>query len=199
MAALKVIYKNKYNKKVNSNFYRYYTLKTSFMMYFISIFGIVALFLLVSGFFNGEDDESTNFLMWVVAIIGVIFVPVYTFTSIRSSTKRDYNARKDSIELVELSKEKVLRQEVVTNQKMVINWVNISKVIEVSDAFYFFLSETDAFTVAKEGLEQGTLEETRLLIETYLKKDKKGRTPFKIKDKQVLKELKAKRKAGKVK
>lgn len=199
MAALKVIYRNKYNKKVNGNFFRYYNLRNSFMMYFISIFGIIALFFLVTGFFSNEDDESTNFLMWVVAIIGVVFVPVYTFTNIRTSINRDYKARKDTIELVELSKEKILRQEIVSNEKMVINWVNVSKVVEVSDAFYFFLSETDAFTIAKEGLEQGTLEETRLLIETYTKKDKKGRTPFKIKDKEVLKELKALRKARKAK
>lgn len=199
MAALKVIYKNKYNKKVNGNFYRYYMLRNSMFMYLITIFGIIALFMLVSGFFSSEEDESANFLMWVIAIIGVVFVPFYTFTNIHTSIKKDYNHRKDTIEQVELSKEKILRQELTSNEKMVINWVNVTKVIEVKDAFYFFLSETDAFTVAKEGLTQGTLEETRLLMETYLKKDNKGRIPFKIKDKETLKELKALKKARKVK
>lgn len=199
MAALKVIYKNKYNKKVNGNFYRYYMLRNSMFMYLITIIGIIALFMLVSGFFSSEEDESTNFLMWVIAIIGVVFVPFYTFTNIHTSIKKDYNHRKDTIEQVELSKEKILRQELTSNEKMVINWVNVTKVIEVKDAFYFFLSETDAFTVAKEGLTQGTLEETRLLMETYLKKDNKGRIPFKIKDKETLKELKALKKARKVK
>ena len=197
MAALKVIYKNEYDKKVNENFYRYYMLRNSMFMYFITIFGIVALFMLVSGFFNGEDDKSTKVLMWVIAIIGIIFVPFYTFTNIRSSVKRDYNARKDTIEQVELSKEKILRHELKTNEKMAINWMNINKVVEVKDAFYFFLSETDAFTVGKAGLVQGTLSETRNLIETYTKKDKKGRAPFKIKDREVIKELKALKKGRK--
>ena len=199
MAALKVIYKNNYNKKVNTNFYRYYMLRNSMFMYLITIFGIIALFLLVSGFFSSEEDSSTNFLMWVVAIVGVVFVPFYTFANIRTSVKRDYNTHKDSVEQLELSKEKILRHELTTNQKMVINWVNVTKVIEVSDAFYFFLSETDAFTVAKVGLTQGTLEQTRLLLETYLKKDNKGRLPYKIKDKETLKELKALKKARKAK
>lgn len=199
MAAIKVIYKNNYDKKVNSNFYRYYMLKNSMLMYFITIFGIVALFMLVSGFFSSEEDESTNFLMWVIAIVGIVFVPFYTFTNIHTSVKKDYNARKDSVEQVELSKEKILRHELTTNQKMAINWVNITKIIEVKDAFYVFLSETDAFTIAKAGLSVGTLDETRLLIETYLKKDKKGRVPFKIKDKETIKQLKALKKARKAK
>lgn len=199
MAAIKVIYKNNYDKKVNSNFYRYYMLKNSMLMYFITIFGIVALFMLVSGFFSSEEDETIKFFMWVIAIVGIVFVPFYTFTNIHTSVKKDYNARKDSVEQVELSKEKILRHELTTNQKMAINWVNITKIIEVKDAFYVFLSETDAFTIAKAGLSVGTLDETRLLIETYLKKDKKGRVPFKIKDKETIKQLKALKKARKAK
>lgn len=194
MAALKVIFKNNYDKKVNKNFYRFYMLRNSLMMYFITIFGIVALLMLVTGFFSGDEDTQTNFLMWTIAIIGVVFVPVYTFVNIQSSSNRDFKARKDTIEEVELSKEKILRHELVSNEKMVINWVNVNKVVEVSDAFYFFLSETDAFTVAKKGIVQGTLDETRLLIETYLKKDKKGRVPYKIKDRETYKAIKKARK-----
>lgn len=194
MAALKVIFKNNYDKKVNKNFYRYYMLRNSFIMYFITIFGIVALFMLVTGFFQDDEDTSTNFLMWLIAIIGIIFVPFYTFTNIHTSAKRDYKARKDSIEQVELSKEKILRHELTTNEKMVINWVNIQKVIEVKDAFYFFITDTDAFTIAKSGLIQGTLKELRILLETYLKKDKKGRSPYKIKDRETLKAIKNARK-----
>ena len=55
----------------------------------------------------------------------------------------------------------------------------------------------DEFTVGKAVLVQGTLSETRNLIETYTKKDKKGRAPFKIKDKEVIKELKALKKGRK--
>lgn len=194
MAALKVIFKNNYDKKVNKNFYRYYMLRNSFIMYFITIFGIVALFMLVTGFFQDDEDTSTNFLMWLIAIIGIIFVPFYTFTNIHTSANRDYKARKDSIEQVELSKEKILRHELTTNEKMVINWVNIQKVIEVKDAFYFFITDTDAFTIAKSGLIQGTLEELRILLETYLKKDKKGRSPYRIKDRETLKAIKNARK-----
>lgn len=194
MAALKVTFKNNYDKTVNRNFYRYYMLRNSFMMYFITIFGIIALFMLVTGFFQDDEETSTNFLMWLIAIIGIVFVPFYTFTNIHTSAKRDYNARKDSIEQVEFSKEKILRHELTTNEKMVINWVNIQKVVEVKDAFYFFITDTDAFTIAKSGLIQGTLEELRILLETYLKKDKKGRAPYKIKDRETLKAIKNARK-----
>ena len=103
------------------------------------------------------------------------------------SARRDYKRRNGQIEVVEFSKEKVSRQEITKGGKMVINWVNISKVVEVNDAFYIFLGNDEAFTVAKSGLTEGTVEQTRNLMKTYLKPDNKGKLPLSIKDKEYLK------------
>ena len=187
MAAQKCIYKNEFDKKISLGFYRYYMLRNSFFMYFFTVFGLVALFMLVSGGFKNEENTSTYFLMWTIAILGIVFVPTYTFLNIHMSAHRDYKRRNGQIEVVEFSKEKVSRQEITKGGKMVINWVNISKVVEVNEAFYIFLGNDEAFTVSKSGLTEGTVEQTRNLMKTYLKPDNKGKLPLTIKDKEYLK------------
>lgn len=183
MAANKVIYKNAYDKKVSAKFFRYYILKNSVFIYLFTVFGLVALFMLVSGAFDQEKD-STYFLMWVIAIMGIVFVPTYIFVNIRASVRRDFKRRGTTIEQIEFSKEKITREELTKHGKMVINWVSIANVIENEDAFYIFLSSDEAFTVAKSGLVEGTVEATRELMLKYLKPDQKGRLPIKIKDKE---------------
>lgn len=195
MAIQRNIYKNEFDKKVSLNFYRYYMLRNSFFMYFFTVFGLVALFMLLNGSFKQDEGTTTYYLMWTVAMMGIIFVPMYTFLNIRMSARRDYKRRNGTIEVVEITKEKVTRSEITKGGKMVINWVNIAKVVEVNDAFYIFLGSDEAFTIAKAGLEEGSIESTRNLMKTYLKPDNKGRIPLKIKDKEYLKEERAEKRA----
>ena len=197
MAMQKNIYRNEFDKKVSLNFFRYYMLRNSFFMYFFTVFGLLALFMLINGAFKNEEKTSTYFLMWTVAIMGIVFVPMYTFFNIRMSARRDYKRRNGTIEVVEISKEKITRMETTKGGKMVINWVNITKVVEVNEAFYIFLGTDEAFTVAKKGLEEGSIESTRNLMKTYLKADNKGRVPLKIKDKEYLKAEKEAKKLAK--
>ena len=195
MAIQRNIYKNEFDKKVSLNFYRYYMLRNSFFMYFFTVFGLVALFMLLNGSFKQDEGTTTYYLMWTVAMMGIIFVPMYTFLNIRMSARRDYKRRNGTIEVVEITKEKVTRSEITKGGKMVINWVNIAKVVEVNDAFYIFLGSDEAFIIAKAGLEEGSIESTRNLMKTYLKPDNKGRIPLKIKDKEYLKEERAEKRA----
>lgn len=197
MAMQKNVYRNEFDKKVSLNFFRYYMLRNSFFMYFFTVFGLLALFMLINGAFKNEEKTSTYFLMWTVAIMGIVFVPMYTFFNIRMSARRDYKRRNGTIEVVEISKEKITRMETTKGGKMVINWVNITKVVEVNEAFYIFLGTDEAFTVAKKGLEEGSIESTRNLMKTYLKADNKGRVPLKIKDKEYLKAEKEAKKLAK--
>ena len=197
MALQKNVYKNDFNKKVSLNFYRYYMLRNSFFMYFFTVFGLLALFMLINGAFKNQDEGSTYYLMWIIAVMGIVFVPMYTFLNIHMSAHRDAKRRGGTVEVVEFTKEKVVRMETTKGGKMVINWVNISKIIEVNEAFYIFLSSDEAFTVAKIGLQEGSIESTRNLMKTYLKPDNKGRIPLKIKDTEYKKAEKAKKKAAK--
>ena len=77
------------------------------------------------------------------------------------------------------------------------NWMTISSVVETNEAFYFFTTEEEAFIIAKSGLMEGTFESLRHMIYTYMPKNKKGVSEFIIKDKEVKKELKEKKKLEK--
>lgn len=198
MAIIKVVIKNPFNKKINKDFYRYYMLRNSFFMYLFSLMGLLCLFMLVSGMVDAEEGSFQYILMWSIALLGVLFVPIYTFINISMASKRDYNKKKDTIEIFEITKEKIQRSIQNVNTKSAVNWMYINKVVEVKDAFYFFTASDEAFTVAKEGIIEGSVETLRQLIITYMAKDNKGRLKFKSKAyKEMLKQEKQAKKGKK--
>ncbi len=182
----KIQFKNKYNKVVAKHFFTYYVFRNSSFTFIITLIGLFALIMLVSGMFKG-NSTNTLMMMWLIAIFLLIFLPTYTFANVNMYVKRDFKNRKDMIEEVEFSKEKIIRHETTTNTKLTYNWVSLFKVIEAKDAFYIFTAPEDAFIVGKEGLVEGKIEDVRTLCCTYLKPDKKGKMPFIITDKEIKK------------
>lgn len=197
MAVNKVIFRGAYDREMNKNFFRYYMLRNSFFMYLLTAVGIFCLFSLLTGAVDPEEDSFQYILMWSITLIGIFFVPFYTFFNIHTQSNRDYKKRKDLIETFEITKEKIQRSVAGAPNKVTLNWVNIAKVVEVNDAFYFFTVNEESFTISKKALVEGTIEGLRVLINTYLKKDKKGSVPYKVKDKEYSKVLKDQKKQAK--
>ena len=114
-----------------------------------------------------------------------------------TSASKDKKKRGNQIELYEISKEKITRGVEGMSKKYVVNWMTISSVVKTNEAFYFFTTEEEAFIIAKSGLMEGTFESLRHMIYTYMPMNKKGVSEFIIKDKEVKKELKKKKKLEK--
>ena len=197
MAANKVIFKNSFDIKVSRAFYRYYTLKHSTFMYFLIAMGLVSILYMGLNKFQFDNSFST-ILIWSIASIGIIFMPAYTFASIMSSARRDKKKRGNQTEIYELTKEKIERRVEGVSGKYAVNWASIESVVEAKNAYFFFTLEQEAFTIGKAGLIEGSLEQVRHLIKTYVPAGKNGKVPFIIKDKELKKELKLRKKEKKL-
>lgn len=199
MAANRVVFKNKFNIKVSRAFYRYYTLKHSTFMYFLIVMGLVSVLFISLGMID-TNNTFQAILIYSIAGVGLIFMPTYTFVSIMSSAQRDKKKRGEQTEIYEITKVKIERHLDGISGKYAINWASIESVVESNIAFFFFTVEQEAFTIPKEGLIEGSLDDLRYLIKTYLPPQKNGKVKFVIKDKEykkVLKEEKRKQKQAK--
>lgn len=197
MATTRVTFRNEYDIKISRKFYRYFNLRRSYLMYFIMAMGALCLVLLLFNTVNIKENQFQFIMFLSIAMIGLVFMPFYTFINIMTSASKDKKKRGNQIELYEISKEKITRGVEGFNKKFVVNWMTISSVVETSEAFYFFTTEEEAFIIAKSGLQEGTFESLRHMIYTYMPKNKKGVVEFIIKDKEVKKELKEKKKLEK--
>lgn len=197
MATTRVTFRNEYDIKISRKFYRYFNLRRSYLMYFIMAMGALCLVLLLFNTVNIKENQFQFIMFLSIAMIGLVFMPFYTFINIMTSASKDKKKRGNQIELYEISKEKITRGVEGLNKKFVVNWMTISSVVETSEAFYFFTTEEEAFIIAKSGLQEGTFESLRHMIYTYMPKNKKGVVEFIIKDKEVKKELKEKKKLEK--
>lgn len=197
MASNKVVIRYKFDKKLSKKFYIFHILRNSFFMYFVCAMGLLSTYLLLTTDLNSADMNITYYLSWSISVIGIIFIPLYLFLSSTVATSKEAKQRKNNDEIFEFTKEKIVRADNLSPKKLVLNWYNISKVYDTNEAFYFYAQNDAAFIVPKNAFEEGTIEMLRLFINSYLKKDTKGKIPYIIKDKEYRKLLKEQKKANK--
>lgn len=192
MAQLKIVSKAKFDKRLVMKFNTRYILTHSFFMYFISLLGIYALITLLTSK-NLNKEEFSYVLSWSIAIIGILFVPLYLFFSVTRATKKEQKDNGDVIDTFEITKEKILKSDSKNTDKIVLNWNLISKVLETKETFYFTTVNDACFQIPKNTIVEGNIESLRTLINKCLTPKKNGKIPFKSKDKEYNNYLKMKK------
>jgi len=174
MAANKIIVKSPYDKDTHVQFYLFHITHKSSMIYMFPLIGLLILFLLTTG------DNKDNITMYITfATFAIIFVPFYIWITIRSNVKRDSKTRVDSIETIEMTKEKITRTDDKINGKDILSWSQIMTVYERVGCFYFYTSNEHGFIVKKDDIVEGDVETIRGYCKKLLRPDKKGKVPFK--------------------
>ena len=197
MAGQKAVFKNPFNFKIQKGFNLYYILTHSIFMYLIFALGIFSLISLLTSEPAEDATKSTNYLAWSIAIMGIIFVPLYLFLNSYMVTRRQAKESKGIIDYYEITKERIIKGDNSGAKKITLNWNNIDRVIEKEDVFYFFTTNDAAFIVSKEGAEGESALILRQLVFANLKKKPKGKVPFKIRVKSYKEEQKLLKKAKK--
>lgn len=196
MAQMKVVCKIKFDKKLLMKFNARYILTHSFFMYFISALGIYALITLIVQ--KEANKESFAYILcWSLAIIGILFVPLYILFSVYRATKKEEKEHKDDIDTFEITKEKITKTNSAVTDKIVLNWNLISKVVETNETFYFTTVNEAAFQIPKKYIEEGNVDTLRTLLNKCLTPGKNGKLPYYVKDKEYKEYLKSKK--GKIK
>lgn len=180
MATNKIIYKSEYNKGYHKDFYLFHMTHKSSFIYIMPLLMLLLLMLMINNNNNKETDNIYTYIAFAVSIF--IFIPIYLFFAVNSNVRRDSKNRSDCTETIEISKEKILRSESKNNEqkgKEVISWQQLLVVHEQLHYFYFYKSNEQGFLVAKELLTKEEINTIRDFCTKYLKKDQKGKIPFK--------------------
>jgi len=200
MAYNKIITKHDYDFKLTKKFNRHYIMTHSIFMYLIFALGLFSLYQLLTGDGLKEGEEFSYYLSWSIAIIGILFVPVYLILNVHLITKKDAKNKTNFYEINEFTKEKIVKNDNSGEKKIVLNWNLIAKVVEYEDVFYFYTTNDAAFLVPKYAFVEGNALELRSMIFKCLQKDNKGKLPYKIHVKEYKEEqkrLKAEQKKNK--
>lgn len=190
MAANKIITTHNYDFKLTKKFNRHYIMTHSVFMYLIFALGLFSLYSLLTGEKPADDKLFSYYLSWSIAVIGILFVPMYLFLNVHLITKKDAKNKVGFVEHNEFTKDRIVKSDNSGEKKIILSWNSIAKVIEKQDVFYFFTTNDAAFLVPKYSFVEGNVTELRALIFKCLPKNTKGKTPFKIKDKEYIAEQK---------
>lgn len=186
MAQLKVISKTKFNRKQVNKFNLRYLLTHSFFMYLITALGIYSLLSLILS--ETVNKEGTSYIIsWSIAIIGVLFVPLYLLFSVVRATNKEEKEKKDVIETFEFTKEKIVKTESNVTEKLVLNWNMIAKIVETNEVFYFHTVNDAAFFISKDTFVEGNIDALRTIINKCLTPKKNGKLPYTVRSKDYKK------------
>lgn len=174
----KVVVESKYRKDLHRSFYLIHMFRRSLSIYFIFLLAAFVIYMAVKQTIATPTETKTIISVWVLSFATVMITPMIMFFRISSATKREAEARKDTVEILEFTKDKILRK-INNESKLTLGWYNIDTIYETEEAFFLYINDDQGLVVAKDGIVKGDSELLRKLAMNNLKPNKKGKVPFK--------------------
>lgn len=174
----KVVVESKYRKDLHRSFYLIHMFRRSLSIYFIFLLAAFVIYMAVKQTIATPTETKTIISVWVLSFATVMITPMIMFFRISSATKREAEARKDTVEILEFTKDKILRK-INNESKLTLGWYNVDTIYETEEAFFLYINDDQGLVVAKDGIVKGNSELLRKLAMNNLKPNKKGKVPFK--------------------
>lgn len=174
----KVVVESKYRKDLHRSFYLIHMFRRSLSIYFIFLLAAFVIYMAVKQTIATPTETKTIISVWVLSFATVMITPMIMFFRISSATKREAKARKDTVEILEITKDKILRK-INNESKLTLGWYNVDTIYETEEAFFIYINDDQGLVVAKDGIVKGDSELLRKLAMNNLKPNKKGKVPFK--------------------
>lgn len=174
----KVVVESKYRKDLHRSFYLIHMFRRSLSIYFIFLLAAFVIYMAVKQTIATPTETKTIISVWVLSFATVMITPMIMFFRISSATKREAEARKDTVEILEITKDKILRK-INNESKLTLGWYNVDTIYETEEAFFIYINDDQGLVVAKDGIIKGDSELLRKLAMNNLKPNKKGKVPFK--------------------
>lgn len=180
----KIISQSKYSRKQHKDFYTFHLLRRSGTIKFLGVIIILMLFVaLTSTFGDGlpikEENMNSVIFSWIMFGFALSIIPILVITRINNVVKQETPERIQSTEKIEITKVKFTRSNDQIEGKSVFGWRDIQTICETDKYFYVYLSEENGVFIVKDEIIEGDVETFRKLAEANLKKDKKGKLPYK--------------------
>ena len=179
----RIISSSKYNRKQHKEFYKFHLLRRSGTIKFLGVIIFLLLLLAITNTFNKDftikEDTSGIAFSWIMFAMSVGFVPILIITKINNVVKQETPERVASTEKIEVTKIKFTRTNDKIEGKSVFGWTDIEVVCETDKYFYVYLANDNGIFIVKEDIIEGNVELFRKYALANLKKDKKGKVPYK--------------------
>lgn len=179
----KVISQSKYNRKQHKDFYTFHLLKRSGTVKFLAVIIVLMFFVAITSTFNKDfsikEETGSIVFSWVMFGFSLSIIPILIITRINNVVKQETPERIQSTEKIEVTKIKFTRSNDQIEGKAVFGWRDIQTICETDKYFYIYLSEENGVFIVKDEIIEGDVETFRKMAEANLKKDKKGKLPYK--------------------
>ena len=129
--------------------------------------------------FKIKEETGSIVFSWVMFGFSLSIIPILIITRVNNVVKQETPERVKSTEKIEVTKIKFTRSNDQIEGKSVFGWRDIQSVCETDKYFYIYLSEDNGVFIVKEDIIEGDVETFRKMAEANLKKDKKGKLPYK--------------------
>lgn len=179
----RIISQSKYSRKQHKDFYKFHLLRRSGTVKFIGVIVLIMLVIALSNTFNKDltikEDRSGMMFAWIMFAFSLSIIPILIISRINNVVKQETKERIESTEKIEVTKIKFTRSNDKIEGKAVFGWNDIQLICETDKYIYIYLNEENGIFMVKEDIIEGDLEYFRKLAEANLKKNRKGKVPYK--------------------
>jgi hypothetical protein len=115
-----------------------------------------------------------------------ISVPFFTIAKYHTAASRNARERKDSFEIIEITKYKITRFIEGVDGKIVLGWERFDSIYEYDNHFFLYLDKETGMFFSKDTITEGDAAALRKLAINNLKPGKKGKSKYynKVRDRK---------------
>lgn len=182
----KLVAKSTYSKKSHKDFYVFHLIYKSSSTYFLVV---LTLALVGLGIYNTLSSIKNNnviniVIIWSLIVFTLILTIFQMFSRIKRTIKKEAESRADSIEVVEVNKNIIVRRIENVSGREVIGWEEVNAIYETKNYIFMYTFGEQGFLIIKEDIIEGSVEGFRNLAYSKLPQNKRGKVKYKIKYKE---------------
>jgi len=177
----KVLVKSQYKEKIHRRFYYFHMFRKSFSVYLLIIAIGLSIYFAVNATINFQGEESmTNlYIAWGFSALVIGMIPAFTIGRINSIIRYNRKERGDRLEIIDITKAKIVRFVDGIEGKVILGWEDFESVYETKDCFYMYIDKERGLVIDKNDIVEGSPEMLRKLAQNNLKPNRKGKVKFK--------------------
>lgn len=182
----KIIARTKYNRKQHQQFYIYHMFFRNKSTYFMIL---IALFVIGWAIYNSFTMENPNDILisWGFSAFSLLMIPLLMTMRINEVIRKETPERKESTDKIEVTKDKIVRNNDKSEGKLVFGWNQVESVGETKDYIYIYTSPTQGIFIVKSDIIEGSVDLFRKIAKSNMKKNKRGKVNYKTHYKETSK------------
>lgn len=175
----RVIAKSVYDKELSKKYYLFHMFRKSSSIYFVMFLGLVVVAFAIQNSLVKPINYTNIIITWTLAAFTILLTPMLMMGRVKNIIRQEVESRKESVEIIEVTKEKLTRRVDGVSEKIVFGWNHIEQVAETKDSFYLYINKDSAMVLIKRDIVEGNIDILRKLINNNLKKNRKGKIRYK--------------------